>query len=62
MKKAQAKAMLEYLDAGDDVRKQELQRLIQYKNWEDTAKGETLLAEWGITAEKVAKLEEGLHG
>jgi len=62
MKKAQAKAMLEYLEAGDDVRKQELQRLIQYKNWEDTAKGETLLAEWGITAEKVAKLEEGLHG
>ena len=28
MKKAQAKAMLEYLDAGDDVRKQELQRLL----------------------------------
>ena len=59
MKNLQAKAVLEFLDA-DSERKGELQRVVQYENWRDTAKGDELLNEWGVDAETVGKWVEAI--
>ena len=59
MKDLQAKAVLEFLDA-DTERKSQLQRVVQYQNWRDTAKGKELLNEWGISAETIGKWEEAI--
>jgi hypothetical protein len=59
MKNLQAKAVLEFLDA-DSERKSQLQRVVQYQNWRDTAKGKELLNEWGINAETIGKWEEAV--
>ena len=59
MKDLQAKAVLEFLDA-DSERKSQLQRVVQYQNWRDTAKGKELLNEWGINAETIGKWEEAV--
>jgi len=59
MKKTQARAMIEYLDA-DTERKAELQRVVQYENWRDTRKGQELLHEWGVDAETVGAWREAI--
>ena len=59
MKNLQAKAVLEFLDA-DSERKSQLQRVVQYQNWCDTAKGKELLNEWGINAETIGKWSEAI--
>jgi len=61
MKKTQAKAVLAYIDEEDSVRKEELKKLVKYSNWsDDKTKSESLLAEWGIKADTMAKWSEGL--
>ena len=61
MKKTQAKAVLAFIEEGDSMRKEELKRVVRYSNWsDDKAKSETLLAEWGASADDVAKWQEGL--
>ena len=61
MKKTQAKAVLAYIDEQDSVRKEELKKLVKYSNWsDDKTKSESLLAEWGIKADTMAKWSEGL--
>ena len=61
MKKTQAKAVLAYIDESDSMRKEELKKLVKYSNWsDDTTKAESLLAEWGVDVDAVAKWQEGL--
>ena len=61
MKKTQAKAVLAYIDESDTMRKEELKKLVKYSNWsDDTTKAESLLAEWGVDVDAVAKWQEGL--
>ena len=61
MKKTQAKAGLAYIDESDSMRKEELKKLVKYSNWsDDTTKAESLLAEWGVDVDAVAKWQEGL--
>ena len=61
MKNLQAKAVLTYLDEKDPVRKEELKRLVRFKNWEDDAKKSSeLLNSWGVDADTIGKYAEGL--
>jgi len=61
MKKTQAKAVLAFIEEPDSMRKEELKRVVRYSNWsDDKAKSQTLLAEWGVSADDVAKWQEGL--
>ena len=61
MKKTQAKAVLAFIEEEDSMRKEELTKVVRYSNWsDDKAKSQTLLAEWGMNADDVAKWEEGL--
>lgn len=61
MKSTQAKAVLAFIDEDDPMRKEELKRLVKYSNWsDDKAKSQTLLAEWGVSADDVAKWQEDL--
>ena len=61
MKNLQAKAVLSYLDEKDPVRKEELKRLVRFKNWEDDArKSSELLNSWGVDADTIGKYAEGL--
>jgi len=61
MKSTQAKAVLAFIDESDPMRKKELKRLVKYSNWsDDKAKSQTLLAEWGVSADDVAKWQEEL--
>ena len=61
MKSTQAKAVLAFIEEDDPMRKEELQRLVKYSNWsDDKAKSQTLLAEWGVSTDDVAKWQEDL--
>lgn len=61
MKSTQAKAVLAFIEEDDPMRKEELQRLVKYSNWsDDKAKSQTLLAEWGVSTDDVAKWQENL--
>ena len=61
MKNLQAKAVLTYLDEKDPVRKEELKRLVRFKNWEDDSrKSSELLNSWGVDADTIGKYAEGL--
>ena len=61
MKSLQAKAVLAFIDEKDPVRKEELKRLVRYKNWEDDSKKSAeLLNTWGVDADTIGKYEEGL--
>lgn len=61
MKDTQAKAVLAFIDEKDPVRKEELKRLVRYKNWEDDAKKSSqLLSTWGVDADTIGKYAEGL--
>ena len=61
MKDLQAKAVLAFIDETDNVRKDELQKLVKYSNWsDDTNKASGLLTEWGVASDDIAKWKEGL--
>tara|TARA_Y100001937_G_scaffold65115_1_gene89117 strand:+ start:968 stop:2104 length:1137 start_codon:yes stop_codon:yes gene_type:complete len=61
MKKTQARAVLAYLDEQDKLRKEQLMKVVKFRNWsDDTTKSDALLAEWGIDADTVSKWSEGL--
>jgi hypothetical protein len=61
MKGTQAKAVLAFIDEVDPVRKEELKRLVRFKNWEDDAKKSSeLLNSWGVDADTIGKYAEGL--
>ena len=61
MKKTQARAVLAYLDEQDKVRKEQLMKVVKFRNWsDDTTKSDALLAEWGVDADTVSKWSEGL--
>ena len=61
MKGTQAKAVLAFIDEADPVRKEELKRLVRFKNWEDDAKKSSeLLNSWGVDADTIGKYAEGL--
>ena len=61
MKDIQAKAVLAFIDESDNVRKDELQKLVKYSNWsDDTTKASGLLTEWGVASDDIAKWKEGL--
>ena len=61
MKDLQAKAVLAFIDETDNVRKDELQKLVKYSNWsDDTTKASGLLTEWGVASDDIAKWKEGL--
>ena len=61
MKKTQAKAFLAFIDEDDNMRKEELKKLVKYNNWsDDKTKADALLAEWGVKADSIEKWSEGL--
>jgi len=61
MKSIQAKAVLAYIDEKDATRKEELMRLVRFKNWEDKAeKSRELLDTWGVDVDTIGKYAEGL--
>lgn len=61
MKKTQAKAILAYIDEKDLTKKEELQKVVKYHNWsDDKNKSESLLAEWGVGHDDVAKWTEAV--
>jgi hypothetical protein len=61
MKGLQAKAVLSFIEEKDPVRKEELKRLVRFKNWEDDAKKSSeLLNSWGVDADTIGKYAEGL--
>ena len=61
MKSIQAKAVLAYIDEKDTTRKEELKRLVRFKNWEDDTKKSTeLLFSWGVDVDTIGKYAEGL--
>ncbi len=61
MKGMQAKAVLAFIDESDPVRKEELKRLVRFKNWEDDSKkASELLNSWGVDADTIGKYAEGL--
>jgi hypothetical protein len=61
MKGLQAKAVLAFIEEKDPVRKEELKRLVRFKNWEDDAKKSSeLLNSWGVDADTIGKYAEGL--
>ena len=61
MKKTQAKAVLAYLEEKEDMRKEELKKVVRYYNWsDDTNKAGALLTEWGVMADDVSKWAEAI--
>ena len=60
MKDTQAKAVLAFIDEGSKGRKDELKKLVQYLNWDGTAKGERSLREWGVDKDTVMSWAEDL--
>ena len=61
MKEIQAKAVLRFINENDKARKSELQKVVQFLNWEGTNKGEKSLREWGIDRDTVMSWTEGLQ-
>jgi hypothetical protein len=60
MKDTQAKAVLAYIDEPDMTRKSQLQKLVQFLNWDGTIKGEKALRDWGVDRDIVMSWREGL--
>jgi len=61
MKDVQAKAVLQYLQEEDPLRKTELLRVVRYNNWKDDAtKAESLLSQWECSTDDIAKWAEGI--
>ena len=54
LKALQARAVLNFIDENDSLRKNELYQLVTYNNWkEHKTKAESLLNEWGIDADTI---------
>ena len=60
MKENQAKAVLQYIDESNATRKDELKKVVQYLNWDGTAKAEQSLNSWGIDKDIIGSWMEGL--
>lgn len=61
MKQTQARAVLKFIEEQDDMKKEELKKVVRYYNWsDDTNKANTLLSEWGVQAEDVSKWAEAI--
>ena len=61
MKSLQSKAVLEYIDSKDSVRKDELRKVVTYSNWSDNEnKAKSYLDDWGINQDTIGKWAEGL--
>ncbi|MHA2112769.1 MAG: hypothetical protein ACW98W_14910 [Candidatus Hodarchaeales archaeon] len=61
MKDTQAKAVLQYLQEEDPLRKTELLRVVRYNNWkDDTQKAEKLLSQWECSVDDISKWSEGI--
>jgi|TARA_R110002012_G_scaffold77676_1_gene197013 hypothetical protein len=61
LKSLQAKAVLDYIDQKDSMRKNELYQLVTFNNWKDhKSKSITLLNKWGLDADTVGGFAEGL--
>mgnify|MGYP001292187142 FL=1 len=61
MKDTQAKAVLQYLQEEDPLRKTELLRVVRYNNWkDDTQKAENLLSQWECSVDDISKWSEGI--
>jgi len=61
LKSLQAKAVLNYIDQKDSMRKNELYQLVTFNNWKDhKSKSITLLNKWGLDADTVGGYAEGL--
>lgn len=61
MKDLQAKAVLRFIDENDSQRKSELQKVVQYLNWDGTNKGEKSLREWGLDRDTIMNWAEALQ-
>ena len=61
MKQTQAKAVLAFIEEEDNMKKEELKKVVRYFNWsDDTNKATSLLNEWGVQAEDVSKWVEAI--
>tara|TARA_R100000656_G_scaffold74521_3_gene55337 strand:- start:972 stop:2114 length:1143 start_codon:yes stop_codon:yes gene_type:complete len=61
MKKTQAKAVLAFIEEEENMRKEELKKVVRYYNWsDDTNKAGALLSEWGVVADDVGKWAEAI--
>ena len=61
LKALQARAVLNFIDENDSLRKNELYQLVTYNNWkEHKFKAESLLNEWGIDADTIGTYAVGL--
>jgi len=61
LKSLQAKAVLNYIEEKDTMRKTELYQLVTYNNWkEHKNKAASLLDKWGLSADTIGGYAEGL--
>ena len=61
LKSLQARAVLNYIDEKDTMRKNELYQLVTFNNWkEHKNKAASLLNEWGVDADTIGTFAEGL--
>ena len=61
LKSLQAKAVLNYIEEKDSMRKTELYQLVTYNNWkEHKNKAASLLDKWGLDADTIGGFAEGL--
>ncbi|MFZ9078084.1 MAG: hypothetical protein ACO23H_06075 [Alphaproteobacteria bacterium] len=61
LKSLQAKAVLNYIEEKDSMRKTELYQLVTYNNWkEHKNKAASLLNKWGLDADAIGGFAEGL--
>ena len=61
LKSLQAKAVLNYIEEKDSMRKTELYQLVTYNNWkEHKNKAASLLDKWGLNADTIGGYAEGL--
>ena len=61
LKSLQAKAVLNYIDEKDSMRKTELYQLVTFNNWKDhKSKATSLLDKWGVNLDTIGGYAEGL--
>lgn len=61
LKSLQGRAVMNYIDEKDSMRKNELYQLVTFNNWkEHKNKAQSLLSEWGLNADTIGGYAEGL--
>ena len=61
LKSLQAKAVLNYIQEKDSMRKTQLYQLVTYNNWKDhKSKATSLLNKWGVDLDTIGGYAEGL--